>query len=133
MSETALLGKASLRLILPALLLWSVLLACDTGSQLFFKLGADGLADLPMGAEWAVRAVTSPWVLAAVGCYLGAFLSWLLILRQSDLSRAFPLSAVAYVTVLLASAVFLGERVDLTRWVGGAVIMLGVMVLGGDE
>ncbi len=116
-----------------AAILWLALLVFDTGSQLAFKLGADGLGDVPFGLDWLIRCVTSPWVLGAIACYAGAFLTWLLILRQNDLSRAFPLSALGYVTVLGASALLLGEHVDLTRWTGAGVIMLGVVVLGGDE
>jgi drug/metabolite transporter (DMT)-like permease len=71
-------------------------------------------------------------VLAALACYLGAFLTWLLILRGQELSRAFPLSAVGYVTVLLASAWMLGETVDLGRWAGAGLIVAGVTVLGGE-
>lgn len=115
-----------------SLLLWLLLLAFDTGSQLCFKLGADTLGSEPMGLGWFVRALSTPWVPAALGCYLGAFLSWLLVLRNNDLSRAFPLSAVAYVTVLLASHLLLGEQVDFGRWFGAGVIMAGVAVMGGE-
>jgi len=113
-------------------LVWCLLLAFDTASQLAFKLGADGLDAIPFGFGWLLAAVSTPWVAVAIACYLGAFLSWLLILRDTDLSRAFPLSAAAYLSVMLASAWLLGEPIDLSRWLGAGLIGGGVTILGGE-
>ena len=117
---------------LRSMALWLALLAFDASAQLSFKMGAGALTDQPMGLGWFVLALTTPWVLGALASYLGSFLTWLLILRQHDLSRAFPLSAVTYIVVLLASHLLLGEAVDLGRWAGAGIIMVGVAVMGGE-
>lgn len=114
-------------------LIWTSFIALDTFTQLAFKWGADGLADLDFGTEMLARALTLPGVwLAALG-YVGTFFVWMAILKDMPLSRAFPMTGLAYVTVPLLAWLVLGERIDLTRACGIALIVAGVIALGGDH
>lgn len=70
--------------------LWALLIGSESAAQLALKVGGDGLAAIPFGVEWLVAALSNIAVLTAVGCYIGSFLSWMLILRRSSLSLAFP-------------------------------------------
>jgi drug/metabolite transporter (DMT)-like permease len=114
-------------------LLWVLLLLSDTGGQLFLKLGSASVVGLAFGPDWIAHAATAPWVLAGIACYAGSFLLWMIILNQSSLSFAFPVTALVYISVLLASWLALGESIDLWRWIGVTTILIGVFVLGGDE
>jgi drug/metabolite transporter (DMT)-like permease len=115
------------------ILIWTAFIALDTATQLAFKWGADGLADLDFGVPMLARALTLPGVwLAALG-YVGTFFVWMAILKDMPLSRAFPMTGLAYVTVPLLAWVVLGERIDLTRAFGIALIVAGVIALGGDH
>ena len=49
------------------------------------QVGGDGLAAMPFGVDWLLAALTNVAVLGAVACYIGSFLSWMLILRRSSL------------------------------------------------
>lgn len=112
---------------------WSAFIALDTLTQLAFKWGADQLSDLDFGLPMIARALTLPGVwLAALG-YAGTFVVWMAILRMMPLSRAFPMTGLAYVTVPLLAWVVLGERIDLTRACGIALIVAGVIALGSEE
>ncbi len=121
------------RLFTPLVLPWLLLLSCDTGGQLSLKLGSAAVEGLPFGLPWIATAVSSPFVWLGMSCYLGSFLSWMLILHRSNLSFAFPITALVYVNVLLASWLLLGESVNVWRWVGVAVIVTGVAIGGGDR
>ena len=121
-----------------AIALWSAFLALDTGTQLAFKWGADGLvsADGPGGLDFGVgmiaKALTLPGVwLAAVG-YAGTFLAWMMILRTTPLSRAFAMTGLAYVTVPLLALFVFHESVGGLRAGGIALIVAGVALLGWD-
>jgi len=115
------------------LAVWSAFIALDTGTQIAFKWGADGLSDLDFGLPMIAKALTLPGVwLAALG-YGGTFVVWMMILRMMPLSRAFPMTGLAYVTVPLLAWIILGERVDLTRGLGIALIVAGVVALGSEE
>lgn len=115
------------------LAVWGAFIALDTFTQLAFKWGADQLGDLDFGLGMIARALTLPGVwLAALG-YAGTFVVWMAILRMMPLSRAFPMTGLAYVTVPLLAWAVLGERIDLTRACGIALIVAGVVALGSQE
>lgn len=115
------------------ILIWTAFIALDTGTQIAFKWGADGLSDLDFGVPMLLRALSLPGVwLAALG-YVGTFFVWMAILQDMPLSRAFPMTGLAYVTVPLLAWLVLGESIDLTRACGIGLIVAGVVALGGDH
>lgn len=114
--------------------LWALLIGSESAAQLALKVGGDGLAAIPFGVEWLVAALSNIAVLTAVGCYIGSFLSWMLILRRSSLSLAFPLSSLVFVVVLLGSWLGLGEHISALHWLGVWVIIGGIALLAeGDS
>jgi drug/metabolite transporter (DMT)-like permease len=113
-----------------AIAIWSAYVVLDTGTQVAFKWGADGLAGLDFGLTMIARALTLPGVWLAVTGYAGTFVVWMMILRVMPLSRAFPMTGLAYVTVPLLAWTVLGEGIDLPRAGGIALIVAGVVLLG---
>ena len=79
------------------------------------------------------RALSTPWLWSAIGCYLGAFLSWITILRKSTLSSAFATSAIVFVAVMVSSWIIFGEKVGMLQIAGSCVILIGILMLGADE
>jgi drug/metabolite transporter (DMT)-like permease len=112
-----------------SLALWVLLIAFESGAQVSLKLGGDGLSAIPFGVEWLLAAVSSVAVMVAVGCYIGSFLTWMLILRSSKLSLAFPLSSLVFVVVLMVSWLGLGENISPLHWLGVCVIIGGIVLL----
>ncbi|MBV9524155.1 MAG: EamA family transporter, partial [Alphaproteobacteria bacterium] len=55
------------------------------------------------------------------------------VLTRMDLSRAFPLTALTYVTVPALALLFFGEQLPFIRLVGIAVIIVGVVMIGWGE
>jgi drug/metabolite transporter (DMT)-like permease len=113
--------------------LWTLLIGTESAAQLALKVGGDGLATVPFGVEWLLAALSNIAVLTAVGCYIGSFLSWMLILRRSSLSLAFPLSSLVFVVVLLGSWLGLGEHISALHWLGVWVIIGGIGLLAEGE
>ncbi len=115
------------------LAVWTAFIALDTGTQLAFKWGADQLTHLDFGMAMIERSLTLPgfW-LAALG-YAGTFVVWMMILRMMPLSRAFPMTGLAYVTVPLLAWLVFGDSIDLVRGIGIALIVAGVIALGSQE
>lgn len=113
--------------------LFGIFLAFDTSVQIAFKLAARQLGDGEFNAEWLMAAATSPLVWFAVLLYLTVFVLWMLILQQIDLSRAFPLTALTYVTVPAAGLFFFNESLTLAQAGGIALILAGVVLVGQNE
>jgi drug/metabolite transporter (DMT)-like permease len=111
----------------------SAFLFFDTGVQIAFKLAAKQLGDGALDANWLAAAASSPMVWFAVALYLTVFVLWMLILQQIDLSRAFPLTALTYVTVPAAGLLFFQESLTLAQAGGIALILAGVVLVGQNE
>ena len=65
-----------------------------------------------------------------VGCLMGFFAVYMLVLSWADYSYVQPASALAYGMVALLGHFLLGEVVTPVRWVGVLIIGLGVLVVG---
>jgi len=110
-----------------------IFLLVDTAVQIAFKLAADQLGDGTLDAAWLTQAALSPTVWCAIALYLTVFVLWMLILQQVDLSRAFPLTALTYVTVPAAGFFFFHESLNLLQAAGIALILWGVVLIGQTD
>ena len=115
---------------------WLLLLACivlESAAQLFYKMSATsagtGLSDL----DFISAAVGSNWALLGYVCMALQFPVWLGVLARMDLSLAFPLTSLSQVTILVGSVLLLSEHVDSVRLVGIGAILIGTMLVVGDE
>ena len=76
------------------------------------------------------RAFTSGIVWLGIASLLTFFISYTLVLSWADFSYVQPASAIAYAIVALLGHFVLGEYVSITRWIGIAIICLGVLFVG---
>ncbi|HXS72679.1 MAG TPA: EamA family transporter [Rhodanobacteraceae bacterium] len=110
-------------------------IVCDVIGQVCFKLGVGrGLVSARTGARAALRRlIGSPWIALGVAVYVVEFLLWFAALSRAPLSFAFPVAALSYVGVVLASRLVLRERVSLQRWLGTVAIVIGVALVCGQQ
>ncbi|MFO1149050.1 MAG: EamA family transporter [Alsobacter sp.] len=111
---------------------WAALVASETLAQVALKVAADRLGDHEQAGAWLAAALRQPWVWIGVLGYLGSFAAWMTILDRLPLSRSFPLTAIVYVAVAGASVFVFGEAITPLRSFGVALIMAGVIVIGGE-
>ena len=102
------------------LIIFSVLLAA--GQFLFKKSAISGLGQ---NFPWCYANV---WMGLALSLYAIATLLWVWILRSTPLSAAYPFTALAFVLVPLAAALFLGESISLWQIAGTALIISGLTI-----
>ncbi len=124
--------NATRQTIWPVLIAWLALLALETLCQISLKLAGEAVGAFHFDAASVLAALSTPWLWVAIGCYLGAFLAWMTILSKSTLSSAYPTSAIVFVSVMIASWVVFGEAVDWEKVLGSAIIVAGILMLGGD-
>ena len=110
-----------------------VLMAFDTLSQLCFKLAALHAAPFAADGPWLLRVAREPWVYGAIAGYLGAFVTYMSLLKHAPVGPAFAASHLNVVSVLLVSAWLLHERLSLPQLVGATLIVLGILVLARAE
>ncbi|MGB8166007.1 MAG: EamA family transporter [Chthoniobacteraceae bacterium] len=68
----------------------------------------------------------SLWVWAGIVAGLISMVGWLAALRRMPLSIAFIHSNVVHITVPICCWVFLGEEINLQRWLGIAFVLAGI-------
>ena len=105
----------------------------DTAVQIVFKLAGHELGNGAFDTSWLSAAAQSPTVWCAIVLYLTIFVLWMLILQQVELSRAFPLTALTYVTVPTAGLVLFHESLTMMQAAGIALILAGVILVGRHE
>lgn len=81
------------------------------------------------GWSWAtLRSFLSPTMLVALVLYGLTTILWVLVLRSTPLSIAYPLYALVFVLVPFLAYFALGEPLSWNTLIGGGVIVLGVMI-----
>ena len=64
--------------------------------------------------------------------YMATFAVWMMILQRMDLSKAFPLTGLIYVTVPVLAWFGFGETLSPAQGAGIACIIGGVILLGRE-
>ena len=114
----------------------------DTMAQIGFKLAAvDSIAHSVFPASfsaqdvgaWIWYIVTAPWIYLSVCGYLGAFITWMTLLKYAPIGPAFAASHLYIVSVMLFTiAFFPREGLTMLQVVGCLFIMGGIFVLAAE-
>jgi uncharacterized membrane protein len=114
-----------------------LLLSAFTASfgQVAFKKGmsiAGGL-HIQYNMAWIlalIKLIFTPYVFLGVILYTTSTLLWLIALSRCSLNYAYPFTAVTFILVILFSTVLLHEPLPITRVLGMAIIICGILVVG---
>lgn len=110
-----------------------LLMAFDTLAQLSFKLAGNHALPVAADLDWVLRVFSHPWIYAALAGYLGAFFTWMSLLRHAPIGPAFAASHLEMVSVMLISVWLLHEPLTVARIVGALAIVAGIVCLGAAE
>ena len=110
----------------PLLSIILVLLGCLIGSfgPLMFKLGADKLVfNLK-------KLLTNYYLYFGIFFYAVGTVLFIAALRKGELSVLYPLVATSYIWVSFLSIKFLGEKMNIHKWLGIIFIITGALFIG---
>jgi drug/metabolite transporter (DMT)-like permease len=108
----------------------SICVLLSTAAEIFLKLGATEVADPDSAWSWTgLTGLTSRWVWWGIVASIVALFNWLATIRKLPLTIAFPVGNVVHILVPLSSWIFLGEGIGLRRWLGIALVLLGLMIV----
>lgn len=94
--------------------------------QVLFKY-ASGKIDI-QGKGIFEGLLFNPSFVFAILVYAIATISWLLVLKTTPLSIAYPFAAFSFIMVPIFASIFLGEILQWTTFAGAAVIIIGVYI-----
>ena len=106
--------------------LWIGLPVLSALFQASTKMLATEMRQTPFGWSWLVQAAHSPWAVVLLMSELLSFVLWLNVLTNVPLSKAFPITAVAYIAIELMSWTLFKEPVMPLQIIGSALILAGV-------
>lgn len=109
------------------------LMLFDTIGQISFKMTANSAQPLEANWLWLFRVFTEPWVFIAICGYIGAFFTWMTLLRRAPVGPAFAASHLEVVTVMIGSVLLFGEKISFSHLVGAAFIIGGIIFLAFAE
>ena len=97
--------------------------------QVFLKLGL--MKMLTFGWNWAFwKSALLNWQFALCGiCFGCASLMWMYIIKHFPLSTAYPLVSLSYVFGMLSAIVVFHEQVNVSKWLGVVLIILGCFII----
>ena len=105
-------------------------IACVTIYELLLKRGAAETANVNPQWSWTgLTGLASIYVWIAIGFVILSLITWLYVLRYIPLSLAFPISQAVHVLVPVGSWLVLGENIVSLRWIGIALVSLGLAVV----
>jgi drug/metabolite transporter (DMT)-like permease len=108
------------------LFLVATMLACG---QVLFKVAAQSIKG-PIGFNFqtVLQFVLNPYLLLSLAIYGIATLSWVLLLRNTELSKAYLVVALSVVLVAIAGTFLLREPLSARLVAGMVIILVGLAV-----
>jgi drug/metabolite transporter (DMT)-like permease len=108
------------------LFLVATMLACG---QVLFKVAAQSIKG-PIGFNFqtVLQFVLNPYLLLSLAIYGIATLSWVLLLRNTELSKAYLVVALSIVLVAIAGTFLLREPLSARLVAGMVIILVGLAV-----
>jgi drug/metabolite transporter (DMT)-like permease len=111
-----------------------VLICCTTGGEIAMTFGMKRIGELEGFHPRSIlrflgRAVQSGWVWLAVPLMAISFYSLLILLSWAPVSLVIPASAFTFVVGTFGAKYLLKENVTPKRWLGVALVFLGVLLV----
>jgi drug/metabolite transporter (DMT)-like permease len=120
-----------------SLMLFVSAITLEVMATVLFKKGTSRLAN-SLRKGWLshfdniMNALRTKEIALGIFLYAIEYVLWIAFLAAIDISKAFPLSSVQIVLILLASRIILKEHINQYRWLGATLIIAGIYFVGGN-
>ncbi|MEB0107311.1 DMT family transporter [Pseudomonas sp. MH9.3] len=105
----------------------------DTLAQVSFKYASIHAEPLAMDVAWLVRVFGHPWIYGAFVGYIGAFFTWMTLMKHAPIGPAFAASYLELISVTLVSVWLFNDTLTLPKVIGGLLIVAGILCLARQE
>ena len=110
-----------------------ILMSFDTLAQISFKFASIHAMPLTYDMAWLIRILSHYWIYGAIIGYIGAFFTWMTLLKHAPVGPAFAASHLELISVTLLSIWLFNEPLTLAKVLGATLILIGVLFLAKDE
>ena len=106
----------------------------STSGLIFIKLGNNQVKSIVSFNRDAIQMEIGYLTIIGLLFYITSFILFLVIVTRHNLSYIFPLLAgCVYVTVFIASVIFLKEKISYLTVGGMVVILIGILILNLEK
>lgn len=108
-------------------MIYLITIICVIGiaaGQIMFKLSSSALSRTGTFFSYDTLILLIP----ALALYGFTTIAWIWVLQKIELGKAYPFMALAFVLVPLGSHLFLGERFNISYFIGVLLIMIGIII-----
>ena len=105
----------------------------DTLAQVSFKYASIHAEPLTMDVAWLARVFGHPWIYGAFVGYIGAFFTWMTLMKHAPIGPAFAASYLELISVTLVSVWLFNDTLTLPKVIGGLLIVAGILCLARQE
>ena len=109
------------------------LLSFDTLAQISFKYASIHALPVTFDIPWLIRVFSHPWIYGAFVGYIGAFFTWMTLLKHAPVGPSFAASHLELISVTLLSIWLFNESLTLPKIIGASLIIIGVLFLAKQE
>ncbi|MBI4859780.1 MAG: EamA family transporter [Candidatus Riflebacteria bacterium] len=106
----------------------------SVSAQIFLKLGVQQINGVHVGKEpvgpMLIRMAGSAWLWVGLLAYASGTLFWLAVLSEFTFHEANLYFSVNNLVVLGCAVVLFGEHITPQRWLGAALIIAGLILVG---
>jgi len=107
-------------------------IVCTVYGQLVVKWQVIKAGALPAAFSqkiyFLMGLVLNPWVISAMAAGFAALICWLAAMTKFELSYAYPFMSLAFVFVLILSALFFNEAITTPKVLGVLLVIAGIVV-----
>jgi multidrug transporter EmrE-like cation transporter len=75
-----------------------------------------------------LKLLLNPWIISGVAAGFLALLCWMIAMTRFELSYAYPFMSLAFVFVLILSAIFFHEPVTIAKTLGVTLVVVGIII-----
>ena len=106
-------------------------IVCTVYGQLVLKWRLSALGPMPAGfigkMGYLAHALLDPFILSGFGAAFIASLFWMYAMTKFEVSFAYPFMSLAFIAVLLLSALLFHETLTFGKILGICLICLGIL------
>src|SRR6516225_6270547 len=110
------------------------MVVCANVGDLLLKRGMTEIGAVEMTRQGMAQAfrltVTNATIWLAILFLIGFMVSYMTVLSWADYSYVMPAGAFGYAALTFLAVVYLHESVSPRRWIGVALICVGVLLVG---
>jgi uncharacterized membrane protein len=125
--------KRELRVRIKTLVVILVMVVCANVGDLMLKRGMSRIGAVPLSfaglGHAFVLTVTNGTIWLGILFLIGFTISYMTVMSWADYSYVMPAGAFGYALLTLLAVIFLHESVSVRRWVGVALICIGVLLV----